>query len=271
MVGVHQDFARCFHFFLTPGGGGTSSNGRISFSSCREDFPRVSRLRKNLTALSQHHNLYFVAYRSWIHVYVPGRGGDLVTGRPLAILNPALSRTPVSAWTPGHIEPAHPESVNHLHVGDFGDKEILLAARDNGDVVAWYTDTIARAVEQRRELLARREDEECRPPEPRHFFAECVGNSAWGLAIHSRDRLIAVSSNNKEVTVFAFALSGDEADAQFEDYNKPHDPVAAEGAVVGEGASRWAFGTDPKSVQPSLLFRLQEAEAEAFRRVTISP
>lgn len=38
------------------------------------------------------------------------------------------------------------------------------------------------------------------------FFHENVGISAWGLAIHERSRLIAVSSNRKEVTVFAFAL-----------------------------------------------------------------
>lgn len=39
------------------------------------------------------------------------------------------------------------------------------------------------------------------------FFAENVGNSAWGLAIHSQSRLIAVGSNSHEIQVFAFALS----------------------------------------------------------------
>lgn len=34
------------------------------------------------------------------------------------------------------------------------------------------------------------------------FFLENVGDSAWGLAIHEKSRLIAVSSNKKEVTVF---------------------------------------------------------------------
>lgn len=203
----------------------------------------------NLTALSQHHNLYFVAYRSWIHVYVPQRGRDVVVGRPLAILNPELSKTPVSEHKPGHVSRALPQSVNHLQVGDLGDKEILLAARDNGDVVAWYTDIIARAVEQQLALLARREasgkeivppplrpkDKDYPPPQPRHFFAENVGNSAWGLAIHKRDRLIAVSSNNAEVTVFAFALGGDEADSQFENMSK--DPMPTEDDSAGKGKS----------------------------------
>jgi hypothetical protein len=39
------------------------------------------------------------------------------------------------------------------------------------------------------------------------FFAENVGESAWGLAIHSQSRLIAVGSNAHEIQVFAFALS----------------------------------------------------------------
>jgi len=33
-----------------------------------------------------------------------------------------------------------------------------------------------------------------------------VGASAWGLAIHAHSRLIAVSSNRHDVSVFAFAL-----------------------------------------------------------------
>lgn len=41
----------------------------------------------------------------------------------------------------------------------------------------------------------------------KRFFAENVGNSAWGLAVHSQSRLIAVGSNSHELQVFAFALS----------------------------------------------------------------
>lgn len=39
------------------------------------------------------------------------------------------------------------------------------------------------------------------------FFCENVGISAWGLAVHSASRLIAVSSNHHEITVFAFGLN----------------------------------------------------------------
>lgn len=39
------------------------------------------------------------------------------------------------------------------------------------------------------------------------FFIENVGMSAWGLAIHERSRLIAVSSNLRQVTVFIPAIT----------------------------------------------------------------
>ena len=39
------------------------------------------------------------------------------------------------------------------------------------------------------------------------FFHENVGKTAWGIAIHEKSRLIAVSSNLREVTVFCFGSS----------------------------------------------------------------
>lgn len=191
-----------------------------------EDFPRVARLRENLTALSQHYNLYFVAYKGWIHVYVPNRGARRLLGKPVALLDPKLSATPMSQHINAHISTLCPHSVNNMKVGDLGEQEILLVTRDNGDVTAWYTESIARQVERRRASRpeGRRDhdfyDDDVENPRmlsPRHFFAENVGASAWGLAIHKRDRLIAVSSNSQEVTVFALALGGDEPDAQFKD------------------------------------------------------
>jgi hypothetical protein len=63
------------------------------------------------------------------------------------------------------------------------------------------------------------------------FFAENVGDSAWGLAIHSQSRLIAVGSNAHEIQVFAFALSAsvyDEASSTKETQRpKPYLPPAA--------------------------------------------
>ncbi len=74
-------------------------------------------------------------------------------------------------------------------------------ACDDGDVIAYYTHLLwmESGLSQGNKL----------PPNgtTKPFFHENVGISAWGLAIHDRSRLIAVGSNNREVTVFAFGLS----------------------------------------------------------------
>lgn len=186
-----------------------------SFSGQWEDFPRVARARMNLTALSQHYDLYFVAYKGFIHVYRLGRGVKVALGEPLAILDPAMSKTEMSKHVSGDINPRCPHEINHMVVGQLGDQEVLVVSRDNGDVQAWYTATIAehtqRAQCARRDPIqnnnrGQRADKVPRQPQPRHFFSENVGGSAWGLAVHEKSRLIAVSSNCHEVTVFAFAL-----------------------------------------------------------------
>lgn len=43
--------------------------------------------------------------------------------------------------------------------------------------------------------------------DPGSFFHENVGMTAWGLALHEESRLIAVSSNRREVTVFVPAIT----------------------------------------------------------------
>lgn len=180
------------------------------FSGQWEDFPRVARARMNLTALSQHYNLYFVAYMGFVHVYRLGRGIRVALGEPEAILNPDDSKTEMSKYVAGDINPSCSHEMNHMIVGDLGDQEVLVACRDNGDVEAWYTATIAEHIQ--RNKRARKDQDRTkgtRQPHPRHFFADNVGASAWGLAVHKKSRLIAVSSNSHEVTVFAFALNGD--------------------------------------------------------------
>lgn len=178
-----------------------------------EDFPRVARVRMNLTALSQHYDLYFVAYRGHIYVYRLNRGCKVALGDPAAIIDPKDSETPMAKHVGGHINPTMPQVISHMVVGELGDEEILLVARDNGDVAAWYTHTIARYIEtdpSRSKETSQRNSEssghDSRLPSPKHFFADNVGMSAWGLAIHKESRLIAVSANTHEITVFAFAM-----------------------------------------------------------------
>lgn len=96
--------------------------------------------------------------------------------------------------------------------------------RDDGDVEAYRTRHIYEAICRRRhpgnELGLRAVD-------VKPFFHRNVGASAWGLAIHSEARMIAVSSNLHEVTIYAFALhdnSAQDAD-DFEDLPAEAWPV----------------------------------------------
>lgn len=116
------------------------------------------------------------------------------------------------------------QSINHLICGMLGDKEIVVAACDNGDVFAFYTDSMAdlifRTPRPPKQDLMIPDNDKGRgkgkakttrgdvPAPPQPFFHSNVGKSAWGLAVHQKSRLIAVSSNLSEVTVFAPSLSG---------------------------------------------------------------
>lgn len=137
----------------------------------------------------------------------------------------------------GYINPSNPHAINHLIVGDLGNDEILLLACDDGDVIAFRVRSIHQA--------AQRDPDEsvCIRPGLEAFFVENVGLSAWGLAVHKDARLIAVSANTHEITIFAFALrygsssdseSGTDDDATFiralqqnakwNAIKKPYDP-----------------------------------------------
>lgn len=74
-------------------------------------------------------------------------------------------------------------------------------------MTAYYISQIERAIgdDQKRLFEA---------PEP--FFRKNVGKSAWGLAIHRKSKIIAVSSNLHEITVFAFALTQQESPEAWE-------------------------------------------------------
>jgi len=108
----------------------------------------------------------------------------------------------------GHIDPAFRHQINHLVVGDLGHFEILLLSYDDGDLVAYYTQKIAKHVERRSTIWNNSPPPAGKLPKP--FFHESVAMSAWGLAIHKQSRLIAVSTNLHEVTVFAFALASED-------------------------------------------------------------
>lgn len=103
----------------------------------------------------------------------------------------------------GHISREQPHAINNIITSFLGEEEVLAVVRDDGDVDAYRIRHIYRAIEARAhpDSAFGSDAVDIRP-----FFQRNVGNSAWGLAIHSQARMIAVSSNNLEVTIFTFAL-----------------------------------------------------------------
>ncbi|KAI1390160.1 uncharacterized protein F4822DRAFT_401055 [Hypoxylon trugodes] len=165
--------------------------------------PKVATWRMNLTALSQFYNIYMVAYENKIYISRPRSCvTNALPAKPDLILEPPASL--MSYDVGGYLDPAAPHQVNHLIVGELGDEEILLLAYDDGDVIGYYTKYIESEI-SRREKTGNGDG-----ALPAPFFHENVLKSAWGLAIHKKSRLIAVSSNLHNVSVFVFALSGQE-------------------------------------------------------------
>ncbi|KAF6826172.1 hypothetical protein CPLU01_09820 [Colletotrichum plurivorum] len=169
--------------------------------------PKMPYFRNNLTALSQRYNvgaslrsgLYFAAYENRIFVYQPQSVQKQSLPRePSLIL--ATKPDKVATHISGTLDSRFHHQANHITTGFLGREEILVSAYDDGSVFAWYIRHIAEYVE--------RMSSGCnKAPVPSYFFTENVGKSAWGLAVHQKSRLIAVSSNRFEVTVFAFGLS----------------------------------------------------------------
>ncbi|KAM0427467.1 hypothetical protein ACHAPT_007427 [Fusarium lateritium] len=192
-----------------------------SESSIYRLVPSMQSYRNNLTALSQVCNLYFVAYQGHIFVYKPrGALHQSLHCHPDLQLKP--EPTSYSRSVGGYLDPRRPHLVNHIITGLLGNDEIVLACYDDGDVVAYYTKDIGTYVFGGRETTC-----SSHRATPRPFFCENVGMSAWGLAIHQKSRLIAVSSNRHEVIVFALALTLDPfrpKEAPSSDSQKPSKP-----------------------------------------------
>ncbi|KAM3422602.1 hypothetical protein BST61_g91 [Cercospora zeina] len=164
--------------------------------------PPVGRWRCNLTALSQCQNLYFIAYSADIYVYVPQYPTQALPQKPAVI----VPSQPSSPGLRGTVDIRQPHSINHLVVQHLGNEELVAAVRDDGDVNAFLVRHIASAIERRA-----RADNTLGPvaDELRPFFHTNVGQSAWGLAVHSHARILAVSANTHSITIFKFGLARD--------------------------------------------------------------
>ncbi|KAI6770235.1 hypothetical protein HG530_004864 [Fusarium avenaceum] len=183
--------------------GNDSDDERSGRTSIYRLIPSMQKFRGNLTALSQVYNLYFSAYQGRIFVYRPRAAPSQALPRqPDLQLKPKAST--VARLVGGEMDHTRPHTVNQMITGLLGDQEIILACYDDGDVVAYYTQQIAKRI-----LSCRGTTDTLHTSVPKQFFHENVGRSAWGLAIHQKSRLIAVSSNRHEVVVFALALTQD--------------------------------------------------------------
>lgn len=85
-----------------------------------------------------------------------------------------------------------------------GDEEIVVAVCDDGDIAVHTTRSIYNVIEHDN---LRNGDSSKPPVKIKTLLLRNVGLSAWGIAIHKAARLIAVSSNLHQISVFAFALS----------------------------------------------------------------
>ncbi|KJZ78312.1 hypothetical protein HIM_02350 [Hirsutella minnesotensis 3608] len=231
--------------FDWPASGGDSENDGAEASIYRL-VPTMQRYRNNLTALSQFYNLYLVAYQGQIFAYVPRSvPRQSLPRHPDARLVPRPSD--VSLHIGGHQDPNNPHTINHLMVGSFGTDEIMVACYDDGDVVAYWTREILDWITAKSSRSAERAlPEQTKAdighihPAPRPLLHENVGDSAWGMAIHKQSRLIAVSSNRHEVTVFALGLtqiSRRRSEAAFSDFTE--DGCAHVESLVRRRTRNW--------------------------------
>lgn len=159
--------------------------------------------RNNLTGLSQRYNLYFIAIEDELHihrVHYPSQQLSSYSGQaPLQI-----KLVSSNSNLPGYMPRTKSHAINHLLIAELGNAEVLCCACDDGDVEAFY-------VHKFEEAMRRYDD----PEIPRNdlgdymqsLFHMNVGSSAWGLAVHKEQRLIAVSANNHHIWVFSFALA----------------------------------------------------------------
>ncbi|KAL9123741.1 MAG: hypothetical protein Q9217_006860, partial [Psora testacea] len=160
--------------------------------------PEIAPWRNNLTALSQYRNLYFVAYVDKVYVFEPLFPDQIVPTEPVSVIDLPASRPELR----GYIDYRRPQAANHVLVRDLGNEEILLIACDSGDIIGYTTRSIEKAIQQQPSIDESHVLEFSSP-----FFHENVGASAWGLDVHKKARLIAVSCNTQEINIFAFALA----------------------------------------------------------------
>jgi len=95
-------------------------------------------------------------------------------------------------------------------VADLGDEEMVACVLDDGDLIAWWTKPIKdwltgplpRFGDDYLDILVNN----------RPFLHQTFDKGAWGIAAHTKARMLAASSNDFTVRVFAFGLNSVETD-----------------------------------------------------------
>jgi hypothetical protein len=129
----------------------------------------------------------------------------------------------------GYLDRDEPHCINYLIAQKLGKDEVIANVRDDGDVEVFLVRHIVHAISTRINRHDASEDQVADNVKP--LFLRNVGISAWGLAIHTEARIIAVSSNRHEVTIFRFGLVD-----EFDEVETPRKQAKS----TGDGqSSRW--------------------------------
>jgi len=149
------------------------------------------------------------------------------------------------------MNPSIPHAINNLIIGEFGIEEILVVARDNGDVDSYLVRHIHDSLKRAQQNDLCKLTTNLKP-----FFQRNVGKSAWGIAVHKNARYIAVSSNNHDVHIFAFALVDDKMGGTALKWRRDVDitiniengsaniPCISFCNTVDDNDGKWLFSTD---------------------------
>lgn len=153
-------------------------------------------------ASSQRRNLVFTAHGENIHVWVPHGPLQQLGSQAAMIIKPVMKEPS----RPGYLTPLAPHTINTIIVDELGLDEVLVIATDSGNICAYHVEAIFSAMNRHVKGRGRQSFGTTEANFVSPFLAESVEQSAWGLSVHKFARLIAVSANTGEITVFAFAL-----------------------------------------------------------------
>ena len=110
-------------------------------------------------------------------------------------------------------------------------EEILFLSTDSGNVAAYYTAGIQEGIEREPYRFSQEGRSDLVGSRP--FFSHWVCESAWGLSIHKRARMLAVSSNKPSFDPSVESVNPDAAVTVFSLRIKNYDETSTRPDKVG--------------------------------------